>query len=454
MGVFKGVLLNGAANVVLQIVHAFDQLLLVPFFLMQWGAEYYGEWLTLSIIPAILRFSDLGFGASVANSFVLAYTSGDKEKAASIVKNGFLMTTGSVVIGIVLTIVVMLIIDSNGLLDKSAIDANDAMLAVTLMMTAKFISFYSNLVTGFYRSEKKAHIATFILSAKNAINVVVGLIILLAGYKVVGYASSLLIVESVGSVVIVIFGFRVISLDGQKGSIDKSILKSLFIKGLGYFLIPITNTVFFQGSTFIVRVFLGAESVAIFNTLRTLCRSFNQVFSIITKSVFPDMQYAYGHGNIKIVQQLFRVAVLVSSFIAVVGVLFFLFFGLDLYMWWTQNVLAVDYQVWSIFVISIVFNAVWNNAFEVYTVINKPYRGTIILIIVSSFSVMFCYVLVGMVGLGLIGAVFSYVLFDAIMMLFVFPNACSIYKVKLKDIINFDDVAYVIEHKILCKKRQ
>jgi len=73
MSIIKGIISNGLANVVQKLVRIADQLLLVPFFLTHWGAAMYGEWLTLTIIPSVLAFSDLGFGSAVSNSFVLAY---------------------------------------------------------------------------------------------------------------------------------------------------------------------------------------------------------------------------------------------------------------------------------------------------------------------------------------------------------------------------------------------
>ena len=114
MGVAKGILSNGLANIAQKIIRILDQLLLVPFFLTAWGATYYGEWLTLSIVPSILAFSDLGFGSAVSNGFVLAYASGDKQKAANLYRSGFWIITASVLLGTVLTAIVVLLGDQAG----------------------------------------------------------------------------------------------------------------------------------------------------------------------------------------------------------------------------------------------------------------------------------------------------------------------------------------------------
>ena len=73
MSLKKKLIYNGLASALQKVVKVSEQLLLVPFFITAWGAVYYGEWLTLTIIPTIIGFSDLGFGTAAANSFVLRY---------------------------------------------------------------------------------------------------------------------------------------------------------------------------------------------------------------------------------------------------------------------------------------------------------------------------------------------------------------------------------------------
>ena len=89
MSLKKNLIKNGIASALQKGVKVAEQLLLVPFFINAWGAAYYGEWLTLTIIPTMLGFSDLGFGSAACNSFVLKYAAGDKKGAADTAKSGF-----------------------------------------------------------------------------------------------------------------------------------------------------------------------------------------------------------------------------------------------------------------------------------------------------------------------------------------------------------------------------
>ena len=80
---------NGLASLLIKGIRVAEQLLLIPFFISAWGAEYYGEWLTVTIIPTIVGFSDLGFATAASNSFILKFANNERQFAANISKSGF-----------------------------------------------------------------------------------------------------------------------------------------------------------------------------------------------------------------------------------------------------------------------------------------------------------------------------------------------------------------------------
>lgn len=430
--IVKGIISNGLASVVQKSVRILDQLFLVPFFLTSWGAVYYGEWLTLSIIPSVLAFADLGFGSAVCNGFVLAYVSGDKQRAADLNKSGYFIISLSVILGILLTILVLLVGDQFHLFAQSSIPVREAMLAVTLIMAAKLVSFYTQLIEGYFRSARKAALGSLLGSGHHVVNILVGLVILLAGYGIVGYAFSQFVVSILFNVVYLYIGKQQIDLNGFRGKICKDDLKLITQKGIAYLMSPVWQSIYFQGGTFVVRATLGAESVAVFNTVRTVCRSVNQMYSIVNSSIFPDLQYEYGRGNLLTVHRLFRIAVWVSLLMGIIGSLFLIFFGMQIYEWWTQNVLSVPSGVWQIFIIGVLFNAVWWTAGVVYRMANKPYHLAVVGVVSACFSILVSYVL--SFNFGLPGIVWGAILFDFVMMLYVLPDSCHILQMKLPDL--------------------
>lgn len=442
--VTKGVLSNATAMIVQKIVRILDQLLLVPFFLTAWGAAYYGEWLTLSIIPSVLAFSDLGFGSAVCNSFVLSYASGDKQSAANLNKSGWLIITGCILLGACLTIILMLLGDYFNLFNKSLIPPQEAMTAVTLMITARLLSFYTQLIEGYYRSARKAALGSFLSSGQQIANILIGISVLWSGYGIIGYATSQLGVSIIFNLIYYLIGKKQIDLQGYQGRVTKHDIQMIISKGIGYLMTPVWQSIYFQGGTFVVRLTLGPESVAIFNTVRTVCRSVNQMFSIINGSIFPDLQYEYGRGNINTVHRLFRIAILFSMIIGILGTIFLMLFGLNIYQFWTKSILPVPTNIWYTFMIGILFNAVWWTSVVTYRMTNQPYHFAIMSTISASVSVGCSYIL--SLYFGLWGAVLGTTLYDIIMMFYILPDSCHLLNMKVKDLFThiIEDIVFLL----------
>ena len=439
----KRILSNGLAQITIKVVRILDQLLLVPFFLLYWGAAYYGEWMTLSIIPTILSFSDLGVGSAAGNTFVLAYVAGEHQLAANIRKSGLIIISSTIFIGIILTFTVLFVLKERGLLERTIIPENEVVIAVSLLMIAKLLTFYNHLIEGYFRCARKAALAAFMYSGFSMVNILVGLFTLYLGCNVVGFAFGQFIVSILYTFLYFIIGNRMVDLKEYNGCIILSDIKNILTKGLAYMMNPIWQSLYFQGGTLVVRVVLGPESVAIFNTMRTACRSMCQLFNVINGSVLPEMQYEYGKGNILIVHRLFRLSILVSILIGIIGSIFLFFFGLDIYNLWTQNALSASNVVWYTFVIGILFNGVWWTAIIAYSVTNKPYHFAFSSIIAALIAIIVSYLLAECLGLW--GAVIGTTLFDLIMMLYILPDCSNILGLKTKEIFQHFKEDYIFD---------
>ena len=445
----KGIIGNGLAQITIKVVRVFDQLLLVPFFLVAWGPEYYGEWITLSIIPTILAYSNLGFGTASGNSFVLAYTAGDKQKAANLSKCGILVILGSIIIGGVFTAVTLWGGKYFNLFEKSLIPANEAITAIALLMAGRLITFYHQHIEGYFRAERKAAQGSFIYSVHLAISLLASFGALCAGCGIIGYAFSQFIVAVLFTIIFFIIGYKTIDLKGYKGVFTCSDIKQITSKGMGYMMDPVWQSIYFQGSTFVVRLTLGAEAVAIFNTVRTACRSVSQIFNVINGSVFPELQYEYGKGNMQTVHRLFRLSILTSIIIGIAGTALLMIFGLSIYNLWTQNILSVPTNVWYTFIISILFNAVWWTSMVAYPVTNKPYNFAIASTATACVSVAASYFLAQ--HFELLGAALGAAIFEFIMMLYVLPDSCRLLGMKTRELFAHFKEDFALIKKKFCK---
>lgn len=262
MSTKKNIILNGIASIGSKGVRVVEQLLLVPFFLSAWGAAYYGEWLTLSIIPSMLAFSDLGIGTAASTSFVLAYLSGDKKKSSDIFRTGFVLVSLSVLLGVLLCFSALLLAYHCGVLVKSLIPTYDVISSVLFLMTSQLIRFYFHLYEGFYRATLHNATSINMVTMESVLKIIASLIILYCGLGVVALSLSYLVVSIVFNLSYAIYA-RVIIGGLPKGEYDVKEARQVVIKGVGFLLSPVWQSIYFQGSTFVVRIVVGPEAVAI-----------------------------------------------------------------------------------------------------------------------------------------------------------------------------------------------
>lgn len=428
----RNIFKNGIANLIQKFIRVAEQLFLVPFFISAWGAAYYGEWLTLTIIPSVLGFSDFGFGSAAANTFVLRYASGDKQGAANIAKAGRRVITWVILVVLILSILVMLSLQYFGVFNKSLIPANESLIAICCMIVAKLINFYQQLYDALYRAVRKADVSRHLLNIYGFATIGLGILILSLGGGIVAFAVGNLILSLVFNPIYMFVSQRITRIEEFKTAVvHQSDIRETFKIGMGFMLAPAWQSILFQGSTFVVRLVLGPTAVAIYNTVRTLSRSVNQIFTIINYSVFPELQYQIGVGNIKKAKDLFIGSFTIVIICSIFGGVFLAIWGLDFYHFWTKNSLNPPFLMWLFFVLGIVFNALWWTTEVIFTAVNKPFKvnfASLIVAIIVIFILYFNGAHYGLVGVGFIS-----LLFEIIMTIYVIPVGFSLLGIKYSD---------------------
>ncbi len=424
MSVKANIIKNGIATVIAKSFRILEQLLLVPFFIASWGAAYYGEWLTLTIIPSMMAFSDLGFGTSAANRFLLQYASGDKQGAANTSKSGVFLISIVVLGGIALSAILIWSLTRLNVFDKSLIPEKDAAWALLFMMSARVITFYNQFYEAYFRAARKASLGINLQTVYSASNIILGLAVLLLGGGIVSFALVNLIVSVVFNPLYNWKARRVLELHKtHHGHVSRSEINLIMKNGFGYLLSPVWQAIYFQGTTFVVRLTLGPLAVTIFNTVRTLIRSVSQLFNMITLSVFPEFQFEIGAGNLEKARKVFRMTFTVIIACAVAGIGFLYFFGPWFYQLWTKKSLDPPPMMWNIFISSLAFNAIWWMATIIFQAYNKPYYFTVAGTIGATLSVVATWFFSRMYGIA--GAALGSLLLDLILAVYLLPLGCK-----------------------------
>lgn len=437
MSVIKNILLNGFAQVASRLVKVADQLVLIPLFLSKWGADYYGEWLTLSIIPSVLAVSDLGFGSAAANAFVISYNAGKEKEAADILKTSILSISGLIFFSILISSCVLFALYFFHVFDKSLIPPLESIIALLFLLSARFACFYEQLFEGVFRSVHKAATSTNFVTFQGLLCVLIGALCLLLGYGVVGFSVGQFIGALLFNAIFIKCALYVLP-ELPKGDWIKDKAKDILKTGMGFMLTPIWQSIYMQGSTFVVRVVLGPYYVTIFNTVRTVSRSLTSVYLIIYGSIFPELQIAYGKGDLKLMKSIYIYSVRFAFSASLIGFVFLAIWGLPIYNWWTQYQLSFPGYMWDVFMAGIVFNALWWIASVIFRAINQPYYLSFCGLASSAFSILLSFILAKLYGL--VGAAIGFLMMDVLMTLLVFPKANKIVGLQLLDLFKIKKV--------------
>lgn len=431
----KNILKNGIASFFQKVIRVLEQLFLVPFFISCWGESFYGEWLTLTIIPNVLALANMGFGSAAGNTFVLEYVGGSDKKAFNTNKNAIFIITLAVFIAIFLSCLVLFILNYYHVFDKLLIPKNDAIIAVCILMLTRLLTFYTQYFDAYYRAARKASLGISLINVRSFLSVLLGLLVLLLGYSVVMFSLSQFLVNFCFNLYFGYKGKKILNWPkNYKAVRDLDKIKFIFKKGLSYLLTPVWQSVFFQGTTLVVRIVLGPDSVAIFNTMRTLTRSISQLFSMINVSVFPELQYEIGLKNLEKASRIFSVSFFVIFFLAAIGTIFMAIFGLWFYTIWTNNKINAPLTLWYILVVSILFNALWSMVGTIFRAFNQPKVFAFIGFVCSILSVIVTYILSRLIGLN--GAAIGHFLMELLMSILVLPYACRLFGMSIKDLLS------------------
>lgn len=427
----KNILKNGFASLMQKGLRVGEQLLLVPFFLSAWGAAYYGEWLTLSAFPMILSLSDVGIGSSAANTFVLTYLNKDYQKAKRIYRAGVYLISSVILIGVFLGAIIIFILDYTNTFNALEIPKIYSIKVLCVLMVTQLVRFYDPLLGARFLAIRKAAQSINIQSVRMGLQLVISIMILLLGGEMLAISIGILVITILSLITNYLITLnKLAELTNIKVNNVKQEFKDILMKGLSYLLNPLWQSLFFQGSTIIVRTLLGPQSVAVFNTVRTLTRSVNQLFIVVNVSIFPEMQYEYGRGNLDIVRKLFRGAFVLVSLIATTSIFALGLFGPYFYGIWTQGKLEVPLDVWWLMIIAILFNAQWWTSVVIFRATNEPRAMAVSGVISASLTLLCSWFLTK--EYGLIGTAISMFVMEIMMLLLLLPRGLKLIEQPLK----------------------
>lgn len=435
MSLSKRILSNGIASTLDKLAKMAEHLLLVPFFIYFWGVDFYGEWLTLMILPTVFALSHLGFGNAVGNTFILEYLGGAKNKAANTLETGISIINYGIILISVISLLILFGLKEFGIFNKMLINPNEAAISTYLMFCIPLATFYLAIYEQFYKLAKKAHIGIFISACTTILKIIITIFLLNKNSGPLEIASGLLISTIIMNIVYILISKKIFKdKELKKGEFDRNIVGFLFSKGIGYFLNPLWRALYFQGTTLLIRVMLGPSAVVIYNTIRVLMNTSAQGFNIVSSSIYPDFQVAVGEKDAQKTRDLFGLIFVSNVIIAIIFIIFISIFGKDIYFWWTKGKILVPNDIWIYFISSILFYGMWFSKSLIFESHNKPYALTLTGILVSIISLSVTWFAIKILGINGIGV--GMLIFDLTMFLVLSKLSNNLVKLSFLQIFN------------------
>lgn len=349
---------NISANFLLTIWQIIFQLVSVPVFLFFWGTTRYGEWLLLNSFTVFFQMSDLGLNTASLNNFVVNYQKGNIEKCRNIIITSLLFITSIFSLVLVLLISLFNLSVFEKILKLDSLSSDSVFLCILLMLLYTYLGTLANVFNSFYNAKNKYSRG---LSLDNIFRITEGLTLIVLVFLDFSFLSIQVIFCMLKSLHLgikyidskkyfdIIFKFKYFNLE---------VLKELFIPSLAFLLMPVSNTLGFQGILFIINYYLGPNFIVLYTTTRTLINTIRSFCDIFTRSIWPNITLEFSNNNFKLVRLYHSRLLLFTFIIFVLSTIFILLFGKIIYVTWTSGKSEFDIILVLLLLISLLGNLV------------------------------------------------------------------------------------------------
>lgn len=407
-----------------QVVNLFIRLAEVPLFLAFWGAERYGEWLMVAAIPSYLAMADGGFTGTTQREMTMRMGAGDRPGALAAFQSTWvlLLILSAVLLGLAFLAVTLLPFDH--WLKLNSMPGATLSIVILLLTVHIVLGFQCGLAYGGYSCEGRYARGTNLQSFGYLFDFGGLALAIILGGGPVAAAAGFLAGRVLGLAIFLVDLPKVAPwlsygwLHASKGQMAR-----LFRPSLASMAFPLGTALNHQGMRLVVGLVLGPVAVAVFSSLRTLCRSALQPISIAIRLIEPELALAHGAGNQILVRTLFLRASQITVWLALPACVLLWFLGEHVLQFWGRGKITLDVPLYAWLLLGSAVNSLWYVALSVPYATNR--HGCVALVFVTVYGCMLLLATIFMKWFGLPGAGAALLLAELSMAAWVLPVAFS-----------------------------
>lgn len=246
---------------------------------------------------------------------------------------------------------------------------------------------FSSVRHSIYRANSLTHKGTYISNIIRLSESLVILVSLLLHLPMTVMVTIYILPRIISTVYFIIDTNKLFHYNFKFSQIDIPLLKQIAIPSISFMAFPGGNAIVYQGFTLVVNKFMGADSVVLFNTTRTLCNFMRRLLETMQQSVWPEFSIAYGDNDISRMRQLHRKAFKMSFYGGVVLCIGVLALGPIVYSFWTQDKIPFDYPLMIAFSVITLLQIAWTTSSVCLKATNKHTQMGVMYIVTAAISI-------------------------------------------------------------------
>jgi O-antigen/teichoic acid export membrane protein len=370
------------------------QIFSVPIFLTYWDASKYGEWIVLNSIVVIFQMSDIGINTASLNAFVINYQKKNFLKCKKIFTNNFVIIT----VIFLIIFLIFLFFYFSPFLDfflKFRISSNqESIKCILILFIYTYLGTIANSISAIYSATGKYSRGVIIDNISRMSEGVFVIISVINNASILNILQLNLLIRVIFLTIKVLDSNKLYKLEINLVYFDIKELKKIILPSFAFFTIPISNTLIYQGFTFIVYFYFGSSFVVLYSTSRTLINIIKSISDIITKSVWPDVSYSFAKNNFKMLRLYHSRICMYSFIIFLFSSIFLLFFSKIIFINWTVGKSEYDIILIILLLVAMLGNLIQSSSSVILQATNQHTKYVIQYFIFYSLGLITAFVIV------------------------------------------------------------
>lgn len=266
------------------------QLLLPPLFLAAWGAELYGEWLTVFALVGYLQLVDAGIQAYSINILTHASRLSDEQSYDRTLNTSVGVVNATAGAAILLAMLLGHYVPWGAWFDLAQLDERRVAAVVSLLGIYVAVSLVREFHTGLYRSVGKYARGVHIRNLSTVVLTGAVVFVVISGLGPVSVASTYALIAFL-EILFIRIDLR------RKDELRIPVLSrpdlrdawALFLPSTYFLGVQLSSALAVQGAAVLVNVLFGAAAVASFAVLRTLGHVARQGMGVLNAAIWPEV---------------------------------------------------------------------------------------------------------------------------------------------------------------------